>query len=73
MISKCQDCGSHQLLVGEVSGRGSYGPDLLPGKGFFSGAKFNIIVCSKCGFVHWYVRPQDLEKVRKSGKFKPLR
>ena len=42
MISKCQDCGSHQPLVGEVSGRGSYGPDLRL-KGFFSGASLTLL------------------------------
>jgi len=51
---------------------GRYGPNLLPGTGFFNSVKFSIVVCSDCRFVHWYVRSQDIEKVKKSGKFKKV-
>lgn len=70
MISKCQSCGKEKLLVADVSAAGAYGPNLLPGTGLFVSAKFNIVICSNCGFVHWYVRSQDIEKVKKSKKFK---
>ena len=70
MITKCQACGKENLLVADVSAVGGYGPNLLPGTGIFDPARFAIFVCPDCGFVHWYVRSQDIEKVKKSRKFK---
>lgn len=63
-------CSSSSLLTAETSSAGGYGPNLLPGTGSFVPAKFNVVVCTNCGFVHWFVRAQDIEKVKKSKKFK---
>lgn len=70
MISRCQACGKEKLLVATVNSGGGYSPCFLPGTGYFRPAKFNVVVCSDCGFVHWCVRLEDLEKVKKSDKFK---
>jgi hypothetical protein len=72
MVNKCLICSSSSLLCAETGSSGGYGPILLPGTGSFKPAKFNVVVCSNCGFVHWFVRSQDIDKVRKSRKFKPL-
>jgi predicted nucleic-acid-binding Zn-ribbon protein len=73
MITKCQACGKDDLLAADVESSGGYGPNLLPGTGIFSPAHFIIVVCSDCGFVHWYVRSQDIEKVKKSRSFKRIK
>ena len=49
MKAKCDDCGSTELVVSEVNSSGGYGPDLLPGTGAFSHAKFHLQVCLGCG------------------------
>ena len=72
MITKCQACGKDDLLTADVESAGGYGPKLLPGTGFFSPALFTIVVCSDCGFVHWYVRSKDIERVKKSRSFKRI-
>ena len=69
MKSKCDDCESSDLAASEVASSGVYGPDLLPGTGWFGHAKFQVQVCLRCGRTYWWVRSQDLDKVRKSGKF----
>jgi predicted nucleic-acid-binding Zn-ribbon protein len=72
MIHKCTLCSSSSLVSAEVSSNGGNGPVLLPGTGIFKPAKFNLVVCTNCGYVNWFVRKQDLEKVKNSKKFKPL-
>jgi hypothetical protein len=72
MVNKCLICSSDSLLSAEAGSSGGYGPMLLPGTGPFLPAKFNVVVCTNCGFVHWFVRSQDIEKVKNSKKFKPL-
>ncbi|HBG01417.1 MAG TPA: hypothetical protein DDW87_07590 [Firmicutes bacterium] len=73
MIEECQACGSRDLLETETSSKGGYGPALLPGTGSFGAAKFRIVVCAQCGFVHWFVKRGDLDKVRKSKRFWQVR
>ena len=72
MIHKCTLCSSSSLLSAEIGSSGGYGPILLPDTGIFKPAKFNLVVCTNCGFAHWCVRKQDIEKVKNSRKFKPL-
>jgi predicted nucleic-acid-binding Zn-ribbon protein len=69
MVHKCLICGNNDIRVAEISSMGGQGPDLLPGTGFFTHAKFSMGVCSACGYVHWFVREEDLEKVKNSKKF----
>jgi hypothetical protein len=73
MITKCQACGKDNLLAADVVSRDGYGPELLPGTGIFSPAHFTIVVCSDCGFVHWFVRSQDLKKVKGSKSFTSIK
>lgn len=73
MMEKCQACGQSDLLATKTSAKGGYGPDLLPGTGIFKGANFQVVVCTECGFVHFYVHPDDLHKVKSSKHFRPLR
>ena len=69
MKTKCDDCGTTVLVECEADSRGGYGPDLLPGTGFLSHAKFTIQVCTQCGRVYWWVKGDDLEKVKHSNSF----
>ena len=69
-MKKCTECGSSEIYSTEVQSGGGNAPYLLPGTGIFIPAKFKIYVCGNCGFVKWFVRPEDLEKVKKSKKFK---
>lgn len=70
MVSKCLICGNDDVRVAQVDAMGGQGPDLLPGTGFFTHAKFNVGVCSACGYVHWFVRNDDIGKIKESKKFK---
>jgi predicted nucleic-acid-binding Zn-ribbon protein len=73
MIKECQACGHSDLLEAETASSGGYGPALLPGTGSFRPAKFRIVVCAACGFVHWFVKNEDLDKVRNSKHFRSLK
>lgn len=74
MITKCQACGKDNLLKADVDSSGLYWlPNLLPGTGFLSPANFTLVVCSDCGFVHWFVQSIDMEKVKKSKSFTSLK
>ncbi|OGU58012.1 MAG: hypothetical protein A2X64_00305 [Ignavibacteria bacterium GWF2_33_9] len=70
MVQKCLNCGNNDIRVAEVSSTGSYGPDLLPGTGIFRHAKFQVGVCTTCGYTHFFVLSEDIEKVKKSKKFR---
>ncbi len=59
----CRKCGNTEFLSKEVSANGGYGRTLLP-LGFFSAAKFVLVVCSKCGLTDWHVSPKCMEAVR---------
>jgi len=71
MKKECDHCGGGELLQSKVSARGGQGPDLLPGTGWFGHAEFTIQVCSGCGRVYWWVKGEDLEKVKESDVFVP--
>ncbi len=62
---KCPECGSRKIYTKKVSASGGYGPDLLPGVGgLFKGKKFQLYICSDCGFVQFYLPDeyrQDLD------------
>lgn len=69
---ECLNCSNNVFYESIVGSKGGYGPDLLPGTGIFTPAKFKIMICSKCGFTHWFVGNSDLEKVKKSKKFRKI-
>ncbi|HEX8915275.1 MAG TPA: hypothetical protein VF796_23180 [Humisphaera sp.] len=49
-LTKCTHCGSADLYTHKVDAGGGYGPNLLSGLGgFFSFAKFDVVLCSACG------------------------
>jgi predicted nucleic-acid-binding Zn-ribbon protein len=73
MITKCLACGKDDLIATDVESSGGCGPSLLPGTGIFVPALFTIVVCSDCGFVHFYVRSKDMEKVKKSRSFQSIK
>ncbi|NLL48519.1 MAG: hypothetical protein GX249_08030 [Firmicutes bacterium] len=73
MSKQCQVCGHSNLLEAKTSSSGGYGPNLLPGTGSFRPARFRVVVCGMCGFVHWFVSEEDLDKVRNSKHFRPLK
>ena len=59
---QCPECESTHLYVhGDISARGGYGPDLLPGtSGVFTNAKMKAIVCKDCGLVRFYAQRDTL-------------
>ena len=59
----CRCCCGTEFYTKTVDANGGYGPTLLP-LGVFASPKFQIVVCSGCGLVEWYVAPQYLERVR---------
>ena len=65
----CRNCGGTEHYSQLVHARGGYGPDLLPIGGFFSSPKFRIVICGECGLTEWFVKSDDLAKVRE--KFTP--
>ncbi len=67
---KCVNCGNNSFYECEdVRSTGGYGPDLLPGTGVFKHAKFSLKICSSCGFIHWFVNDDDIERIKSSSKF----
>ena len=51
-------------IHGDISARGGYGPDLLPGtSGVFTNAKMKAIVCKDCGLVRFYAQRDTLAKL----------
>ena len=62
---QCPECESTHLYVhGDISARGGYGPDLLPGtSGVFTNAKMKAIVCKDCGLVRFYAQRDTLAKL----------
>ena len=73
MIKECQACGQTHLLAATTASNGGYGPNLLPGTGSWRPARFDVVVCGKCGYVHWFVQKEDLDKVKRSKHFRPYR
>lgn len=71
-MKNCTECKSSEIYVAETISGGGHGPHLLPGTSWFVAkmAKFNVFVCGNCGFVKFFVKPQDLEKVKNSKSFK---
>ncbi len=66
---ECSMCKSKTFHTSEVKSRGGQGPDLLPGTGFFGHATFALRICAECGFVHWFVEQDSLERVSNSDHF----
>ena len=61
----CPECGGTDLYVhGDISARGGYGPDLLPGtSGVFTTARMKAIVCKDCGLVRFYAQRETLARL----------
>ena len=62
---QCPECESTHLYVhGDISARGGYGPDLLPGaSGVFASAKMRSVVCRDCGLVRFYASDEALARI----------
>ena len=73
-IKACPDCGSSKLMTrGNISGRGGYGPDLLPGTGgVFTPPKLRAVVCKDCGFLRFYVGKDTLKQVSPDNGWFPV-
>ncbi len=66
---ECVMCKSKTFYTAsEVGSRGHF--DLLPGTGFFSHAHFTQRICTECGFVHWFVDGDNLEKLSQSDYYR---
>ena len=66
---ECVMCKSKTFHTSNVKSRGGQGPDLLPGTGVFSHAHFTLRICAECGFVHWFVDEDALERISSSDYF----
>ena len=68
----CPECdGVNLYSQTDISVRGGYGPDLLPGAGaFFSSAKATAIVCADCGFIRYFASQDARRKISGSDKWK---
>ena len=64
-IKRCPECDGSKLMTrGNISGRGGYGPDLLPGTGgVFSPPKLRAVVCKDCGYLRYFVGKDTLKQV----------
>lgn len=67
----CPECGSGNLYsYNDISARGGYGPDLLPGAGgVFTSPKMNAVVCKDCGLIRYYASQDTLKKLMEKGKW----
>ena len=74
MNTKCRQCGRDSLYQREgVSARGGYGPDLLPGLSvFWSGATFQVVVCSNCGLTQLYADADARSQLAASDEWKKI-
>lgn len=70
----CPECsGTNLYSQSDISVRGGYGPDLLPGAGsLFVSAKVKAVVCADCGLIRYYASPDALRKMAGSEKWKRL-
>jgi hypothetical protein len=68
---RCRECGVQgDFYFKTVQANGGYGPRLLP-LGWFNRGAFELRVCGNCGLTDWFVRGDNLVKVRE--KFSPTR
>jgi predicted nucleic-acid-binding Zn-ribbon protein len=69
----CPHCGSTSLYEVQASaGGGPYGPNLLPGLGFFHIGWFRVVVCSECGVTQFFADEKSRAKLAQSDKWKRL-
>ncbi len=70
----CPECGSNDLLThSDISARGGYGPDLLPGSsGLFTSPKLRAVVCKDCGLIRYYAAKETLQKLIEKGQWNRL-
>jgi predicted nucleic-acid-binding Zn-ribbon protein len=63
----CPDCGGTNLYASrEISARGGYGPDLLPGASLWlRSAKMKTVVCKDCGLIRFYAVEDTLGRIHR--------
>jgi predicted nucleic-acid-binding Zn-ribbon protein len=73
-VKPCPECGSKTLYQGpQTSSGGGHAPNYLPGLGgFFSSAKFVLVVCRDCGLTRFYAQPEARAKLSDSKKWKAV-
>ena len=72
---QCPECDGIEFYSREVSAKGGYGPDLLPGIGwcwFPTKARFRLCICARCGYVKWFVPQRFLDDIKTQGKFQKM-
>ena len=74
MTSSCPECGHSNLYSSvEVGAGGGHAPNYLPGLGgFFSAAKFTLVVCKDCGLTRYFASPAARGKLAESGKWRKV-
>ncbi|MGB0388653.1 MAG: hypothetical protein ACPGWR_27850 [Ardenticatenaceae bacterium] len=74
MNTECPECKSKELYRSqEVAAGGAYGPNLLPHLGgYFSPAKFIVVVCESCGLTRFFASQEARRKLSESSKWRRL-
>jgi predicted nucleic-acid-binding Zn-ribbon protein len=67
----CPECGKSNLYRSvQMSAGGGHAPNYLPGLGtFFTGAKFQVIVCRDCGLTRFYADREARGRLAESKKW----
>ena len=70
-IAPCPKCGSQDVYRSEpVSAGGGYAPNYLPALGgFWTSAKFRLVLCRSCGLTRFFASAEACAKVANSDKW----
>jgi predicted nucleic-acid-binding Zn-ribbon protein len=69
----CPECGQKNLFVTEANSGGGHAPNYLPRLGgFFSAAKFEVVVCADCGLTRFFASPEARAKLAATSNWRRL-
>lgn len=67
---ECPECGGRNLYESNISAGGGYAPNYLQGLGgFWTAAKFRMVLCQDCGLTRWFAPEEARQKVASSPKW----
>lgn len=74
-IAPCPTCGSSELYESApISAGGGYAPNYLPDLGgFWSSARFRLVMCGSCGLTRFFASPEARQKVAESNRWTRVR
>ncbi len=69
----CPECGQKNLFVTTTNSGGGYGPMLLPKlSGFFTTAKFEVVVCADCGLTRFFASTEARNRLATTSNWRHL-